>query len=270
PAPQLNESRLLTPFESTHIPEHYKEYYQAKRNNLFATIQGFPYLWETCMRLDAVWERGIRDLNIPGRPNELLPLQLYLAAHAKVRIVIELAMSCCPGEARSVLRDAVECAAHAHRMCVAPHLQVVWISKEEDEKAFKQAFEHNKKEGLFLGLEELYRAWGTLSETGSHATVASLAGRSSYTPQSDGGAEFLLHYTGGVLNTLIPSIFEMLLTCSTMENTFFRDFEDRLSLDHILVAQRHEFNTFKEAVRRQVISEFKIDPPECPPDCPIV
>jgi hypothetical protein len=238
------------------------EYYQAKRNNLFATIQGFPYLWKSYMGLDAIWDRGIKDLNIPGLLNELLPLQLYLAAHAKMRVSLELAMSCCLGEARSVLRDSVECTAHAHRMRSAPGLQVVWVSKEENEKAFKDAFERNKKEGLFLGLEELHRAWGILSETGSHATLASLAGRSNFTPRSDGGVEFLLHYTGGEPQTLIPSIFAMLLTCSTMESTFFRDFEDRLSLDHTLVEQRCEYHAHKEAVRKRVTAEFKIQPPE--------
>jgi hypothetical protein len=165
--PSLGQPGLLTPFEETSIPNHYKEYYRAKRNNLFATIQGFPYLWETYMRLDAIWERGIHDLNIPGRLNELLPLELYLVAHAKVRVSVELAMSCCLGEARSILRDAVECTAHAHRMRFAPQLQVVWVSKEEDEKAFKAAFQHNKKGGLLQGLEELHRAWGILSEKGA-------------------------------------------------------------------------------------------------------
>lgn len=260
-SPPLDEASLLTEFEKRHIPAHYREYYLAKRNNLFATIVGYPQIWKTYTALDSIWERGIHDLNVPTRLNELLPLLLYLAAHAKVRTSIELALTACLGEARSILRDAIEYTAHAHRMRVSPELQAVWTSKEDNEKAFSSAFEKNKKGNLFQGLEELHQAWGTLSEIGAHATPASLSAQTIFTTRADGGYDAILNYSGSEPKTLIPAIFSMLLTCSTIENTFYGDFRERLSLDYVLVQQRREFVVMKESVRLELIRHFDIKPP---------
>lgn len=37
--------KLLHKFEVDNIPAQYREYYGIKRNNLFASIQGFPEIW---------------------------------------------------------------------------------------------------------------------------------------------------------------------------------------------------------------------------------
>jgi hypothetical protein len=70
--------------------------------------------------LDEIWLRRFSDLKPPGRATQLFPLMLYINAHAKMRISIELALSGCMSEARSIMRDAVEFVAHAHAMIVDP------------------------------------------------------------------------------------------------------------------------------------------------------
>ena len=122
-ANEPQESDLLLPFESQHIPADYKEYYTAKRNNFFASIQGFPEMWRYYTLLDAIWLREFGDLKPPGNVNQWFPLILFFNAHAKIRISIELALSGCLAEARSILRDAIEFVAHAHRMLAETYCQ---------------------------------------------------------------------------------------------------------------------------------------------------
>src|SRR5215469_6918729 len=109
------ETDLLVAFERQQIPEHYKLFYIPKRHNLFATIQQFPYLWNVSMHLDQIVLREfevmqrVRDLNL------VLPMVLLMNAHTKVRIAFELALSTAVPEAHSILRAAIESAAHGHR-----------------------------------------------------------------------------------------------------------------------------------------------------------
>ena len=39
------ETDLLVKFEIDNIPTEYREYYATKRNNFFASIQGFREMW---------------------------------------------------------------------------------------------------------------------------------------------------------------------------------------------------------------------------------
>ena len=133
--------KLLTKFEIDNIPAQYREYYGIKRNNFFASIQGFPEMWQYYLRLDAVWMREFDDLKVRIDPNRLFPLILFFNAHAKMRMSIELALCGCLSEARSILRDAIEFVAHAHRLLSDPKLHIVWLSKRDgqiEEKAFKK------------------------------------------------------------------------------------------------------------------------------------
>lgn len=171
-APQ--ETDLLVQFEITNIPNEYREYYKTKRNNFFASIQGFHELWEYYIRLDVIWMREFADLKTARDSSRMFPLILYFNAHAKIRVAMELAFSSCMAEARSILRDSVEFVAHAHTMLNDPKLQEIWLNKNDGKvalDAFKQTFEHYKTERLFKGLDELYKTWGQLSETGSHANI---------------------------------------------------------------------------------------------------
>jgi len=151
----LDENTLLVEFERQNIPRDYREYYATKRNNFFASIQNFRELWDFYLRLDAIWLRGFGDLKVARDLGRTFPLLLYFNAHAKIRVAMELAFTGCMSEARSILRDAVEFVGHAHWMLTDPELQKTWLNKNDNEaalKAFKDAFEHAKKDRLFKGL----------------------------------------------------------------------------------------------------------------------
>jgi hypothetical protein len=258
------ESDLLVPFETQNIPERYREYYKAKRNNFFASIQGFPELWEYYILLDQIWLREIDDLERARDPAHMLPLLLYINTHAKIRVSIELGFSGCLAEARSILRDAIEFVAHAHTMLQDAERQKTWLNKNDGEatlKAFKVVFEDNKKQKLFKGLDELRKTWGQLSETGPHANLNAICDRLVLVT-SDREREFKIKYTGAEPRAWAMSLFSMLLACFTMERTLFSDYEERLKLDDGLIRMRDEFEQYKEHLRRMLIVRYQVRPPK--------
>jgi hypothetical protein len=179
-------------------------------------------------------------------------------AHAKIRVSIELGFSGCMAEARSILRDAVEFVAHAHRVMGDTALQKLWLGKDEDEKAWNEEFLHTKKEKLFKGLDELHRKWGELSERGSHANILGLVGR-FHIVESDKHIDWQLHYCGGEdERSWALEMFTLLLTCFTMEDVFFRDFQGRLILDDRLRLKRNAFQSSKEELRAKWKSRFNV------------
>jgi hypothetical protein len=125
------ENELLVPFESQNLPTEYKEYYLAKRQNLFASIQGFSEIFNCYMLLDRIWLREFHDAKVASDPNRMFPLTLYFNAHAKIRVCMELALSGCLAEARSILRDAIEFVAHAHHMLTDPALQLAKLTVQQ-------------------------------------------------------------------------------------------------------------------------------------------
>jgi hypothetical protein len=254
------ENELLVPFESQNLPADYKEYYLAKRQNLFASIQGFSEIFNCYMLLDRIWFREFQDLKVASDPNRLFPLMLYMNAHAKIRVSIELALSGCLAEGRSILRDAIEFVAHAHHMLSDPALQLKWLGKNDQEEAFKDAFERNKKTGLFKGLDELHKTWGDLSETGSHATINAMSDRFA-TVDDGGNLEWRLNYCGIEPRMWGMQLFWMLLACFTMEQTLFLDYESRLKLDYTLLKMRGEFETRKERLRTALKVRYNLQPP---------
>lgn len=219
PKAEPQESDLLLPFESQNIPQQYREYYRTKRNNLFASIQGFPELWKYYILLDEIWLREFDDLKPARDPNRMFPLLLFFNAHAKIRVSVELGFSGCLAEARSILRDAIEFVAHAHAMVQDPELQKTWLNKNDGEaaqKAFEAAFERHKKQGVFKGLDELHRTWGQLSEMGSHANLNAICDRFAQVSSKE-GVEFRLVYTGVEPRMWAMSLFSMLLACFTID-----------------------------------------------------
>lgn len=245
PTSSLEETdKLLNKFEIDNIPEKYREYYGIKRNNFFASIQGFHKMWKCYLRLDAIWMREFGDLQTAPDANCILPLSLYFNAHAKMRVAMELAFSGCMAEGRSILRDAVEFVAHAHTMVNDPELQKAWLNKNDAVKEFEKVFTEHKKQGLFKGLEELHKSWDELSETGSHANINAMANRFVQVKSED-HIEFRLNYTG-VEDRRVWALgmFSMLLTCATMEQTFFNDYQGRLKLDNELMRMRGEFDRY--------------------------
>lgn len=260
-APQ--ESDLLVPLESQILPDDYKEYLKTKRNNFFATIQKFPGMWKYYMHLDHIWSREFGIMETARDFDRMFPLLLYFNAHAKIRVSIELAFSGCMAEARSIMRDAIEFVAHAHTMMGDAELQKIWLSKRDDAaalEAFKDAYERNKKAGVFNGLDELHRSWGQLSETGSHATISAICERFR-SVKSDKHVEFRLNYCGLDEPNWALSLFSLLLSCFTMEQTFHGDCKTRLQFDETLIRMRAEFEQLKEQTREEMKIRYKLEPP---------
>ena len=265
-----DDSDLLVQFERDNIKDDYRLFYSIKRNNLFSSIQGFPEHWEFFCRLDDIWRREIGDLEVAIDPDRVFPVILYMNAHAKTRISMELAFSNCMPEARSILRDAVETVAHAHLMLRDPANQLIWMKKDEPsgKKAFKKVFEDHKRTGLFLGLTELHEKYGELSEAGSHPTMQSFANR--VTIEDRGGQRhMILNYSGAPDRRLFAmELFSRLLTCFVMERTFFEDYKNRFQLDARLMQMRQDFEIFKEKLRRTLIARHKVQPPPPKPTHP--
>jgi hypothetical protein len=115
-----DDSDLLVQFERDNIKDDCRLFYSIKRNNLFPSIQGLPEHWEFFCLLDEIWRREIGNLEVSIDLDRMFPVILYMNAHAKVRICMELAFSNCMPEWRSILRDAVETVAHAHHMLRGP------------------------------------------------------------------------------------------------------------------------------------------------------
>ncbi|MGD0858386.1 MAG: hypothetical protein ABR912_03610 [Terracidiphilus sp.] len=262
-----DDSDLLVQFELDNIKDDYRLFYSIKRNNFFSSVQGFPELWGFFCRIDQIWRREIEDLEVAIDPNRTLPVVLYMNAHAKLRISMELAFSNCMPEARSILRDAVENVAHAHHMLRDTANQWIWMKKDEPagKKAFKSAFEENKKTNLFADLTELHEKYGELSEAGSHPTLLSFANRVT-TEDREGQRHMIVNYSGAPDRRLFAlELFSRLLTCYVMERTFFEDYKTRLQLDGQLVQMRHNFEIFKENLRRELIVKYNVQPPPSKP-----
>jgi hypothetical protein len=262
-----DDSELLVQFERDNIKDDYRLFYLIKRNNLFSSIQGFPEHWKLFCLLDEIWRREIGDLEVTIDSNRVLPTVLYMNAHVKLRLSMELAFSSCIQEARSILRDAVETVAYAHHMLRDPANQLIWVKKDEPsgKKAFKKAFEDDKRIGLFSGLTELHEKYGELSEAGSHPTMLSFANRVTVEDR-DGQRHMIVNYSGAPDRRLFAmEIFSRLVTGFVMERTFFEDYVARFRLDVRLMQMRHDFERFKENLRRTLIIRYKVQPPHQKP-----
>jgi hypothetical protein len=254
------DDELLFPFEKTHIPSQYRPYYAAKRQNLFANIQDHRELWDLYMELDSIWVRILETSSVNPTVERGLPLILFMNTHAKMRVAIELAFAGCMSEARSILRDAVEFIAHAHRILGDPKLQVLWGDKLGAPDAWKKEFWDAKKDKLFAGLDELYGRWKYLSDLGAHANMEALVGR-LVIRESDTDQIWRLNYFGGETGKeWVLGTFDLLLVCSAMEKTLFADLEGRLRFDAVLVDQRVRFNLRKEELRRVLIARHNVRP----------
>jgi hypothetical protein len=166
-------------------------------------------------------------------------------------------------EARSILHDAVEFLAHAHAMIGDLELQKTWLSKNDGKPSleeFKRAFEEHTKEGIFKGLDELHKTWRELSETGSHANINALVDRFVQVTSGD-HIKFRLNYTGLEARMRALLSFTMLLTCATMEQSFFNDYEGRLKLNSDLMRMRGEFDRYKERLRQTLITRCAVRAP---------
>ncbi len=260
------ESDVLMAFESRSFFSEYKDYYKAKRQNFYATIQSFPQLWECFQRLDQIWAHEFNDMHVVTDPNTMFPGMLFMSAHAKFRIAMELGFSCCLAEAWDALRGAIEPVAHAHKIVREPNLLKVWLDKDEGKQqaeAFKEAFERKKKTSLFPpqdGLDKLHHYYSQYSEWGTHTTVGSMAQRFK-SESSEGGTEWRLIYTGADPKLLATSLFSMLMASSLMEGALFGAFKNRLQMDTDLAKMRDELTQRIQSSRVEIIARFNIAPP---------
>lgn len=261
------DNDILVPFEIQNVPLPYRAYYVTKRHNLLSTIQQFPYIWNGFMRLDAILQREFDDLQRVREPGVMFPTILFMNAHQKLRVAFELGCETCLPEAHSILRDAIESAAHANRLASNPHLLKQWIEKNDNEaakKVFQQEFEHYKATQLFDGSPELHALWKQFSELGSHTNLNSVVTRFE-TAETKTDLEFRYNYLGGQPKVFVPALFEMLLACDLVENLVFKLAPGRLQLDPQLVDMRKKFDAEKEATRQIVINTFNLTRPFAPP-----
>lgn len=260
------ETDLLLEFESRRLRGDYKEYVKARRNNYFATIQTFPRIWECFLILDECWMRDFEDLQRLRDTKQMFPLILFMNAHAKIRIAFELAISCCLGEGWDILRSAIESYAHGHKLTREPHLQKVWIEKDdgkEQAEAFKDAFERNKKANLFPsrhGLDRLHVYWSQFSEWGTHTTVGSM-GHKFQSKENESDVQWKLIYTGADPVLTATSLTLMLYASRLMEDGFFHCHQDRLQFDLSLSGMRRRFEREMQKLRQDIIRRFKLKPP---------
>jgi hypothetical protein len=245
------EADLLLPFELSSLEGDYREYQKTRRNNCFASMQRFPDLWKTFAQLDACWRAGLDDMRRITSADDMLPLSLYIRAHAQTRTSGDLLFSGCLPEAADLLRTGVEYAVHAYRIKEDPSLAVVWLQKDDaaGRRAYAEAFEKEKKARLFKGLGELHHFYAKFSEW-SHATVTSLALKSEFT-ESAGDLNFLHQYFETDPKRLRHFITLALDASAAMENIFFKSFSPRLELDVAHLRRRHQLLVTLQSVRRK-------------------
>jgi hypothetical protein len=260
-APTLDD--VLLPFEQQNMPSEYMDYYAFKRTNFFASVQKFRDQWNYYLKLDAIWTREFRALTPATDPNTIFPITVYMNAHLKIRVAIELAFSGSLPEARSIMRDAVEFAAHAHHMLKDPAKQEVWLNELDDEKAWDKEFWDNKKRVLFEGIPLLYEVWGQLSDVGSHANIKSMCERFS-TTEVNGQTQLNVAYTGLNEKTWAVGLFVLLLQDFMMEEMLFRDYQMRLQFDETLLKKRAAFGVYKEQLRSAIAARYDLKRPEAP------
>jgi hypothetical protein len=98
------------------------------------------------------------------------------------------------------------------------------------------------------------------SRTATNTNPSAIADRFVYI-STDQQIEFRLRYTGADPKLWVMMPFSMLLTCSTMENTLFTDYDERLKLDNQLMQKRGEFERYRESLREHIKSQFNLTPP---------
>ncbi len=262
--PTTSEDNLMLPFARGIIPEHYRAYFAAKRNNFLVGVQGSPNLWRYFSLLDLILFTEFQDMARATDTDRMVPLVLFLNAHAKIRVSMELAFSRCMEEARSILRDAIETAVFAHYMLGDPKLQKVWLSKDDGRKEadeFREAFEKDKKNRAYKGQSELREQWGYLSETGAHSTPQAVVSR-FVIRESGQDVHFELNYTGVEDRIWEPETFTLLLNVDRIERMVFDDFRQRLQFDEELMRNRTTGQQLQTLCRQEVIKKHNIQPPK--------
>jgi hypothetical protein len=262
----------LAPFERDTLSGDYKIYFTTKRENFRASVYNLPLLWQSFQHLDEIWIRELVDTQQIKDPNVALPAALFRDAHARFRIAMELAFSCCMHEAFNSLRLGIEGVYHACKILSDPKQTEqrarVWIATAERtpeaKKAFAAAFEHNKMRSFAeCGLSVLHRYWQDFSRY-SHSSMDSFSIRLESVKTAT-GITWNVHYFEGRPPNIAGTLFWLLLASAEMEKAFFDRFRARLDLDPSLADLRRCFEATKEAARQDIIRRFNWKPPNSVP-----
>lgn len=265
PGKQMGDADLHE-VERKYISEPYKEYFLAKRQNFFATLQAFKDLWDCFMLLDNVWMREFSDLERVTDTRAMVPLNLFANAHAQFRTAIELGFSTRIGDAWNLLRSAIESAVYAAKIWREPDLAIVWAAKEDGKQefeAFRDAFERDKKESIFPakhGLERLHQHYSSFSEEGTHTSVSAIGLRHT-AEHGPHDLNWRLEYFESDPQRLAIFLFSLLDASAEMEQALFNCFDVRLKLDPELANMRAEFANRKSAAAKQIRKQFNLAPP---------
>jgi hypothetical protein len=258
---EVSETDLLLPFELATLKGDYREYQKTRRNNCFASMQRLPDLWKAFAKLDACWRAGLDDMRRITSAEDMVPVSLFIRAHAQTRIAADLLFSGCLPEAADLLRTGIESAVHAYRIKEDPSLAIVWLQKDDasGRRAYMEAFEKEKRTRLFRDLGELHQHYTNFSEW-SHATVTSLAFKSEFAESGD-DVTFLHQYFETDPKKLRPFITLALNASAAMENIFFKSFSLRLELDVTHIRRRREVQIALQALQRKARAGLAIRRP---------
>jgi len=259
--PESREAEFLLPFELKRLQGTFRDYLKVKRNNYLATIEKFPTLWRCFELLDEIWMREFADLEKTSEVKKMLPCILFVNAHSRFLIALELAFSRCTSDASNALRSGIESVAHACKILRQPELAEVWLDKDEgpaQRKAFKKAFEERKREALFPSQQRvgtLYQFWSQYSEIATHSTVSSI-GLRFQEEETPTHISWRLNYFEVDQVNLASFLFSFLLASLHMEDVLYRSFESRLRFDIELEKMRKQCGSFVEKTRLQIIEMY--------------
>jgi hypothetical protein len=254
----------LFPFERQNFHAEYQKYFTMKRGNLFRSIVVYHGLWECFQSLDDVWHRGMDDVQKSLESTQMLPSLLFLYAHSRFVVAMELGFSCCIGDAYSVLRGGIEAVAQAHKIHRDPVLTSVWTNKvrgKTEMAHYRQAFEANKETSLFpaeQGLGKLYTFWQQFSNLGPHSGVHSV-GKSFEQKTIGKTITWNMHYFETDPQKLALYLLALFQASFQMENAFYSCFETRLKLDDELHTMRGRLAQQKGEEEKHLMQTYKLE-----------
>jgi hypothetical protein len=243
----VTPSVSLFPTEQECFHAEYEKYFKGKRQNFFLTLTAFRPLWDCLQLLNDIWMRESSNLEHLTEQTHLLPKLIFMSAHARFLNAIELGYSCCIGDAYSVLRDAIEAVAHAHRIFKDPAAAVAWTDKnkgEDELKAHDKIFKWDKKKNLFPddvpSLSKLQTYYGHFCDLATHTSVTSV-GKNFQDMSEKGKLKWAFHYFETNPQRLAGLLNALLQVSAHMEEVFYGCFETRLNLDPELGRMRSQF-----------------------------
>jgi hypothetical protein len=145
-----------------------------------------------------------------------------------------------------------------------PHLVHVWSDKDGGKaqwRAFKEAFEKDKKNSLYSGcraLTELYEYWGYSSDWGSHTSIAALATRFRQS-NSSGEIGWNVDYFEVEESRVAMTLYSILDVSFHMECVFYEVFQQRFKLDPSLVDLRTRFLEMRGALAQSIQKRYGKD-----------